>query len=254
MSDFRTLREEIFSYYYDIECICQLLLNNLNTSGKKVKNNEETETFFDLSELFVIKEEEFFEALEKVESHCIRENEMRRVKTEVDTYDEIIQEMQTKFNEIGGNLVNSVAQSHKKVDNFEKLIENAIDLGDTIQAAKAIALIDGVTQGWAWMQGDPGRPYPIAAVIAASGFANPVDFEVDDEPDFINVKEKSKTPEEENQNKDIVPEDEDKSEKAGAEPSIKISSQALKSLNIQSGPNVFTIEEMSSDSESDNGD
>lgn len=148
-------KEVILTLIEDIELIAKEMIENTVAPKQKRMSAADHKA---MSDLLVAKDKELKEALKVAGEQREVEQEIEKVRAEVERQDQHIKALTTQLKEAESLLSSTVYQAKQKLENISRA--NPVLSEELIKYSHKISASNAVCAPLNWQQGDPRRPYP----------------------------------------------------------------------------------------------
>lgn len=134
----------------------ELIENSIAAKQQRLSSADHTQ----LVELLISKDKDLKGALKVASEQAKIEQNIEKLRAEVEIQDQEICQLQKKLKEAEQILQTALFQARQKLDSIQKANKRPIPSEDLIKFAHRISASNAICSPFNWIQGDPRRPYP----------------------------------------------------------------------------------------------
>uniref|UniRef100_A0A336MKC0 Mediator of RNA polymerase II transcription subunit 4 n=1 Tax=Culicoides sonorensis TaxID=179676 RepID=A0A336MKC0_CULSO len=150
-------KEKLLSIVDEIEIVSkELIENSIATKHQKLSSADHTQ----LVDLLISKDKDLKATLIVAEEQAKIEQNIEKLRAEVEIQDQEICQLQKKLKEAEQILQTALFQARQKLDSIYKANKRPIPSEDLIKFAHRISASNAICAPLTWVQGDLRRPYP----------------------------------------------------------------------------------------------
>lgn len=142
--------------FYNFVFFRELIENSIATKHQKLSSADHTQ----LVDLLISKDKDLKATLLVAEEQAKIEQNIEKLRAEVEIQDQEICQLQKKLKEAEQILQTALFQARQKLDSIQKANKRPIPSEDLIKFAHRISASNAICAPLTWTQGDLRRPYP----------------------------------------------------------------------------------------------